>query len=99
MGLRVNTNVASINAQRNLGTVTDRLSGNYRKLSTGLRISTAADDAAGLAISERLRSQVRSLEQGERNANDVISLLQTAEGAMNEISGIMRQAKRRRWIL
>lgn len=57
MGLRINTNVASINAQRNLNNVTGRLQGNYRRLSTGLRISTAADDAAGLAISERLKSQ------------------------------------------
>jgi flagellin len=89
MGLRVNTNVASINAQRNLSSVTDRLSGNYRKLSTGLRISTAADDAAGLAISERLRSQVRSLEQAKRNANDGISFVQTAEGALNEVSSIL----------
>jgi hypothetical protein len=89
MGLRVNTNVASINAQRNLSSVTDRLSGNYRRLSTGLRISTAADDAAGLAISERLRSQVRSLEQAKRNANDGISFVQTAEGALNEVSSIL----------
>ena len=93
MGLRVNTNSASINAQRNLGTVTDRLSSNYRKLSTGLRISTAADDAAGLAISERLRSQVRSLEQGKRNANDGISLVQTAEGALNEVSSILTRLR------
>ena len=89
MGLRVNTNVTSINAQRNLSTVTNRLSGNFRRLSTGLRISTAADDAAGLAISERLRSQVRSLEQAKRNANDGISLVQTAEGALNEVSSIL----------
>ena len=89
MGLRVNTNVASINAQRNLATVTDRLSGNFRRLSTGLRISTAADDAAGLAISERLRSQVRSLDQAKRNANDGISLVQTAEGALSEVSSIL----------
>ena len=89
MGLRVNTNVASINAQRNLSTVTERLSGNFRRLSTGLRISTAADDAAGLAISERLRSQVRSLEQAKRNANDGISFVQTAEGALNEVSSIL----------
>jgi flagellin len=89
MGLRVNTNVASINAQRNLSSVTDRLGTNYRKLSTGLRISTAADDAAGLAISERLRSQVRSLEQAKRNANDGISFVQTAEGALNEVSSIL----------
>ena len=93
MGLRVNTNVASINAQRNLGNVTERLSGNYRRLSTGLRISTAADDAAGLAISERLRSQVRSLEQAKRNANDGISLVQTAEGALNEVSSILTRLR------
>ena len=89
MGLRVNTNVASINAQRNLATVSGRLGTNFRRLSTGLRISTAADDAAGLAISERLRSQVRSLEQSKRNANDGISLVQTAEGALNEVSSIL----------
>ena len=93
MGLRVNTNVTSINAQRNLSTVTDRLSTNYRRLSTGLRISTASDDAAGLAISERLRSQVRSLEQGKRNANDGISLVQTAEGALNEVSSILTRLR------
>jgi len=93
MGLRVNTNVASINAQRNLSTVNQRLGGNFRRLSTGLRISTAADDAAGLAISERLRSQVRSLEQGKRNANDGISLVQTAEGALNEVSSILTRLR------
>jgi len=89
MGLRVNTNIASINAQRNLANVNGKLGDNFRRLSTGLRISTAADDAAGLAISERLRSQVRSLEQAKRNANDGISLVQTAEGALNEVSSIM----------
>ncbi|MEZ5966910.1 MAG: flagellin [Planctomycetota bacterium] len=89
MGLRVNTNVASINAQRNLAQVTTRLEGNFRRLATGLRISTAADDAAGLAISERLRSQIRSLEQAKRNANDGISMVQTGEGALNEVSSIL----------
>ncbi|MCA8974171.1 MAG: flagellin FliC, partial [Planctomycetes bacterium] len=89
MGLRVNTNVTSINAQRNLSSVTNSLANNFRRLSTGLRISTAADDAAGLAISERLRSQVRSLEQSKRNANDGISLVQTAEGGLNEVSSIL----------
>ena len=93
MGLRVNTNVTSINAQRNLASVTDRLSGNFRRLSTGLRISSAADDAAGLAISERLRSQVRSLEQAKRNANDGISMVQTAEGALNEVSSILTRLR------
>jgi len=89
MGLRVNTNIASINAQRNTSQVTTRLARNYQRLSTGLRISTAADDAAGLAISERLRSQVRSLTQASRNANDGISLVQVGEGALNEVSNIL----------
>jgi flagellin len=89
MGLRVNTNIASINAQRNTAQVTTRLARNYQRLSTGLRISTAADDAAGLAISERLRSQVRSLGQASRNANDGISLVQVGEGALNEVSNIL----------
>jgi flagellin len=89
MGLRVNTNVASITAQRSLATVTARLTGNYRRLATGLRIASAADDAAGLAISERLRAQVRSLEQAKRNASDGISMMQTAEGALNEVSSIL----------
>ena len=89
MGLRVNTNIASINAQRNTSQVTTRLARNFQRLSTGLRISTAADDAAGLAISERLRSQVRSLGQASRNANDGISLVQVGEGALNEVSNIL----------
>ncbi len=92
MGLRVNTNIASINAQRNLANVTGRLSGNYRRLATGLRISSAADDAAGLAISERLRSQIRSLGQAERNANDSISLVQVGAFAGLELEG---QGRRR----
>jgi len=93
MGLRVNTNTASINAQRNLASVTNRLGGNFRKLSTGLRITTAADDAAGLAISERLRAQVRSLDQAKRNANDGISLVQTSEGGLNEISSVLTRLR------
>jgi flagellin len=89
MGLRVNTNIASINAQRNVARATTSLARNYQRLSTGLRISTAADDAAGLAISERLRSQIRSLSQASRNANDGISLVQVGEGALNEVSNIL----------
>ncbi len=89
MALVINTNIASMNAQRNLGKVTLRLAGTYRRLSTGLRIATAADDAAGLAISERLRAQIRSLDQAKRNANDGISLVQTAEGALDEVSNIL----------
>ena len=87
MGLRVNTNVLSLTASKNLSGVTDRLSGNFKRLSSGLRIASAADDAAGLGISERMRSQIRSLSQAGRNAQDGISLVQTAEGALNEVNG------------
>ncbi|MFN0205143.1 MAG: flagellin FliC, partial [Planctomycetota bacterium] len=80
MGLRINTNVSSIVAQRNLSEVTGRLQKNYARLASGLRIATASDDAAGLAISERLRVKIRSVNQAIRNANDGISLVQTAEG-------------------
>ncbi|MBK8100805.1 MAG: flagellin FliC [Planctomycetes bacterium] len=89
MGLRVNSNIASLNAQRSLSTTTERLQSNFRRLSTGLRISTAADDAAGLAISERFRAQIRSTNQAIRNAQDGISLTQTGEGALNEVSSIL----------
>lgn len=93
MAITINTNVASMNAQRNLGRTQGALQGNLGRLSTGLRINTAADDAAGLAISEKLKSQIRSLSQAERNANDGVSLLQTAEGAMNEASGILTRMR------
>ncbi len=89
MGLRINSNIASMNAQRSLSTTTERLQANFRRLSTGLRISTASDDAAGLAISERFRAQVRSTNQAVRNAQDGISLTQTGEGALNEVSSIL----------
>ena len=75
MGLRVNTNIASINAQRNTAQATTRLAHNYQRLSTGLRIATAADDAAGLAISERLRSQVRSLSQASMETLAIVAYL------------------------
>ena len=89
MALRINQNISSINAQRGLTQVTSRLEKNFQRLTTGLRISTASDDAAGLGISERLRAQTRSLTQAQRNANDGISLVQTAEGALNEVSSIL----------
>ncbi|MFT5287289.1 MAG: flagellin [Planctomycetota bacterium] len=89
MGLRVNNNIASVNAQRNLVNTTDRLSKSLQRLSSGLRITRASDDAAGLAISENFRAEVRSLAQAQRNSNDAISLLQIAEGALNETSGIL----------
>jgi flagellin len=93
MGLRVNTNVASLTAQKNLFEVTSRLQGNYARLSSGLRIATAADDAAGLGISEQMRAQINSYGVASRNAQDGISLAQTAEGALNEVSNILSRMR------
>ena len=93
MALSILTNVESQNAQKNLSRTQKMLAGNFGRLSSGLRINQAADDAAGLAISEKLKSQIRSLAQAERNTNDGISLLQTAEGAMNEVSGILTRMR------
>ena len=89
MGLRINTNVPSIAAQRNLSITKNRLNSNLRKLSSGERITRAADDAAGLAISENLKSQIRSIRQAKRNADDGISLVQTAAGGLSEVSNII----------
>ncbi len=89
MGLRVNTNVASINAQRSLMVNTTLLGKSLEKLSSGLRINRAGDDAAGLAISESLKSDIRALQQASRNAADGISMIQTAEGGLEEVSGIL----------
>lgn len=89
MGLRINTNVASLNAQRNLMGTKLGLDKSLERLSSGYRINRAGDDAAGLAISENLRAQVRGLKQASRNASDGISLVQVAEGSLNEISSIM----------
>ena len=86
MGLRVNTNIASMTAQKNLGAVSGRLQGNFSRLSSGLRIASASDDAAGLGISERMRSQIRSFAAAGRNAQDGVSLVQTADGALQEVS-------------
>jgi len=93
MGLRVNTNLFSLNAQRNLSNVSQRLSGNFARLSSGLRIASASDDAAGLGISERMRAQVRSLNQAGRNTQDGISMIQTAEGALGEVSANLIRAR------
>lgn len=89
MGLRINTNVASLNAQRNLTGTKWGLDKSLERLSSGFRINRAGDDAAGLAISENLRAQVRGLKQASRNAQDGVSLIQVAEGGLNEISSIM----------
>ncbi len=89
MGLRINTNVASLNAQRNLTGTKWGLDKSLERLSSGYRINRAGDDAAGLAISENLRAQTRGLKQASRNAQDGVSLIQVAEGGLNEISSIM----------
>lgn len=89
MGLRINTNIASLNAQKNLSRSQASLERSLDRLSSGLRITRAGDDAAGLAISESLRAQIRGLQQAERNANDGISVIQTAEGALNETGNIL----------
>ena len=93
MGLYVNTNVGSINAQRNLMHSQDRLGRNFARLSSGLRITNAGDDAAGLAVSERFTSEIRGLGQAVRNANDAISLSQLAESALGESTNILQRMR------
>jgi flagellin len=89
MGLRISTNVQSIAAQRNLSNNNNAQKASLEKLASGSRIYRASDDAAGLAISEKMRSTIRSVRQDVRNANDGVSMIQTAEGAMNEVSSIL----------
>ncbi len=89
----INSNVASLNAQRNLNTSQTALNTSLTRLSSGLRINSAKDDAAGLAISERMTSQIRGLNQAVRNANDGISLSQTAEGALGEIGNNLQRIR------
>ncbi|WII73105.1 flagellin [Bdellovibrio sp. 22V] len=89
MGMRITTNIAALNAQRNLIGSQRLINDSMAKLASGSRINKAADDAAGLAISERLKAQIRSANQAQRNANDGISLIQTAEGGLNEIGNII----------
>jgi flagellin len=89
MGLRINTNVPSLVAQRNLRGTRSMLDRSLERLSSGSRINHAGDDAAGLAISETLRAQIRGISQAERNAQDGISLIQVAEGGLSEISNIL----------
>ena len=93
MSLRVNTNVEAFNAHRNLESTQMKLSKSMQKLSSGLRINSAADDAAGLAISEKMRSQINGTAQAQRNAMDGISLVQTAEGAYNEMHSILQRVR------
>lgn len=89
MGLRIRTNIASVNAQRRLEVSTGRLQDSMQKLASGRRINKAADDAAGLAISENLRADIRSLAQAKRNSADGISLVQTAEGSLVETTNML----------
>ena len=93
MPIFINTNVAAMNAQRNLGVTNMKMSRALERLSSGLRVNRAADDAAGLAISEKMRAQIRGLRQGLRNAQDGISLIQTAEGALNEVHAILQRMR------
>ncbi len=89
MGLRINTNVSSLAAQRSLGVNKFNTDNNLRKLASGERITRASDDAAGLAISEKLKGHIRGMRQAKRNADDGISLIQTAEGGLSEISSVI----------
>lgn len=93
MGMRVTTNIAAINAQRNLVGSQRVMNKSMGQLASGSRINIAADDAAGLAISERLKAQIRSAAQAQRNANDGISMVQTAEGGLNEIGNIVTRLR------
>ena len=93
MGLRIRTNMSSLNAQRQLTQSTKNIKKSMGKLSSGKRINKAADDAAGLSISENLRAEVRSLNQAKRNANDGISIIQTAEGGLTESANMIVRLK------
>jgi flagellin len=93
MALTINTNVMSLNAQRNLGQSQSALSKSMQRLSSGLRINSAKDDAAGLAITDRMTAQIRGLNQASRNANDGISLAQTAEGALQETTNLLQRMR------
>ena len=93
MGLRIATNIGSLVSQRNLQTSTDATNGSLEKLSSGFRINKASDDAAGLAVSEKLKADIRGLNMAKRNANDGIALVQTAEGGLNEVGNILTRLR------
>ena len=93
MGLVINTNIAALNAQRNLNSSTSRLAKSFERLSSGKRINSAGDDAAGLAINERFSSQIRGLGQAIRNSNDAVSLVQVSEGALQESTAILQRIR------
>src|SRR6478735_1104742 len=93
MSLRINTNVEAFNAHRQLSATSDKLGKSMERLSSGYRINRAADDAAGLAISEKLQGQIGGLEQAQRNAQDAISLVQTAEGNLQEVHSMLQRVR------
>jgi flagellin len=93
MGMRINTNVEAFNAQRNLSTTAASYAKSVEKLSSGLRINRAGDDAAGLSISEKLRAQIKGLGQAQRNAQDGISMIQTSEGALSEVHSMLQRMR------
>ena len=93
MALSINTNVPSLTAQRNLSKSQGTLNTSLQRLSSGLRVNSAKDDAAGLAISDRMTSQVRGLNQAARNASDGISLAQTAQGALQECTNLLQRMR------
>ena len=91
--MRINHNIAALNTHRQLGQANNAQQNSMEKLSSGLRINNASDDAAGLAISEKMRGQIRGLDQAQRNAQDGISMIQTAEGALNETHDILQRMR------
>jgi flagellin len=93
MSLRINTNIEAMDAHRQLMGTQDKLQKSMERLSSGYRINTAADDAAGLAISEKLRAQISGLDQANRNTADAISLVQTAEGQLNEVHSMLQRVR------
>ena len=93
MAVYVNTNYSALQGQRYLGNVQNQLTTTYQRLSSGMRINSAKDDAAGLQIADRLTSQINGLNQGNRNASDGIALAQTAEAGMDEISGMLQKIR------
>src|SRR4051795_10269684 len=93
MGLRINTNVEAFNAHRQLLGTSEKLAKAMERLSSGYRINRAADDAAGLAITEKLRGQIKGLDQAQRNAQDAISLVQTAEGSLTEVHAMLQRVR------
>jgi flagellin len=93
MSLRINSNIEAFNAHRQLVGTSDKAAKSMERLSSGLRINRAADDAAGLAISEKLRGQIKGLGQAQRNAQDAVSLVQTAEGSLNEVHSMLQRVR------